>query len=140
VPKTAQSSRRQQFIIKSMSLFQKKPAEEPQNIDEILEQFKELKKQCEALSKELKDLKEENLRNVNKVGMVRFNPFDGLGSNQSFSLAVLDGKDNGAVITSLFAREANRVYGKPVSQGTSEFKLTDEEKQAIELSKNNKKS
>jgi len=118
-----------------MSFFQKKQPEEPQNIDDILIQFKELKEQCQALSEQMKRLKEENLQNVNKVGMVRFNPFDGLGSNQSFSLAMLDGKDRGAVVTSLFARDGNRVYGKPINQGISEFKLTDEEKQAIKIAK-----
>ena len=68
-------------------------------------------------------LKEENVANVDKVGMVRFNPFEGIGGNQSFSLAILDGNDNGAVVTSLFSRDGNRVYGKPIKTGTSEFPL-----------------
>ena len=116
-----------------MSLFQKKPTEEPQNIDEVLARFKELENKCQALSEEVKSLKEENLRNINKVGMVRFNPFQDMGSNQSFSMAMLDGNNRGAVVTSLFSRDGNRVYGKPVAQGESEFKLTNEEKQAIEI-------
>lgn len=120
-----------------MSFFSKKSQPEPQNIDEILAQFKELKEQYQKVSDEIKSLKEENLRNVNKVGMVRFNPFKGLGSNQSFSLAILDGKDCGAVITSLFSRDGNRVYGKPINQGNSEFKLTEEEKKAIEIARSN---
>jgi hypothetical protein len=120
-----------------MSLFSKKPTEEPQNIDEILVRFKELKDECLSLKEEVKKLREENIKMVDKIGIVRFNPFDGLGSNQSFSLAILDGNDNGAVITSLFSREGNRVYGKPVKQGASEFKLADEEIKAIELAKNN---
>ena len=118
-----------------MSFFSKKQTEEPQNIDEVLAAFKEVKEQCAALAEEVGKLREENLRNINKVGMVRFNPFDGLGSNQSFSLAILDGRDQGAIITSLFARDGNRVYGKPISQGTSEFKLAEEEKKAIEIAK-----
>jgi len=122
-----------------MSFFQKKQTEEPQNIDQVLEQFKELKEQYQSLAKEVENLKKENLKNINKVGMVRFNPFEGMGSNQSFSLAILDGNDRGAVITSLFARDGNRVYGKPVRQADSEFKLADEEKQAIALAQNNSK-
>jgi len=120
-----------------MSLFSKKPAEEPVNIDELLAQFKDLKDECRSLKEEVKKLREENLRMVNKVGIVRFNPFEGLGSNQSFSLAILDGNDNGAMITSLFSRDGNRVYGKPIKQGLSEFKLSEEETKAIETAKNN---
>lgn len=88
---------------------------------------------------EMETLKKDSVANVNKIGMVRFNPFEGFGGNQSFSLAILDGNDNGAVVTSLFSREANRVYGKPVKQGTSEFKLTEEEKKAIEIAQNKSK-
>ncbi|MCU0652871.1 MAG: DUF4446 family protein [Candidatus Pacebacteria bacterium] len=119
-----------------MSLFSKKPVEEPQNIDEVLAQFKELQQRFEALSQEMKDLKKENRRNISKVAMVRFNPFNEIGSNQSFSLAMLDDNDRGAVVTSLFSREGNRVYGKPVSEGNSEFKLTEEEKKVIEIAQN----
>lgn len=123
-----------------MSFFSKKPAAEPQNIDEILLSFKELRQECESLKQEVEKLRQENLQKLGKVGIIRFNPFDGLGGNQSFSLAVLDGNGSGAVITSMFSRDANRVYGKPVENGQSEFKLTDEEKQAIciALGKNHK--
>ncbi|MFZ3073759.1 MAG: DUF4446 family protein [Minisyncoccales bacterium] len=122
-----------------MSFFQKKPTTEPQNIDEILAQFKSLEEECKQIKSEMAALKEESVANVDKVGMVRFNPFEGFGGNQSFSLAILDGNDNGAVVTSLFSRDGNRVYGKPVKQGTSEFKLAEEEKQAIEIAKNKSK-
>jgi len=121
-----------------MPLFQKKPQAEPQNIDEVLARFNELKEQCAALSNEVKGLKEENSRNINKVGIVRFNPFQNFGGNQSFSLAMLDGQNNGAVVTSLFSRDGNRVYGKPIKNGNSEFKLAEEEKQAIEIAQKQK--
>ncbi len=122
-----------------MPLFSKKPAPEPTNIDEVLAKFKELQNECELLRKEVEKLRQENLRMVDKVGIVRYNPFEGLGSNQSFSLALLDGNNNGVVITSLFSRDANRVYGKPIKQGTSEFKLAEEEINAIKLAKDNNK-
>jgi len=65
--------------------------------------------------------------------MIRFNPFNETGGNQSFSVAILDGNDCGIVISSLFSRNENRVYGKPIKNGVSEFPLTDEEKEAIRL-------
>jgi hypothetical protein len=77
-----------------MSLFSKKPTAEPQNIDEILAQFKSLKEECEQVKSEMAALKKESVANVDKIGMVRFNPFEGFGGNQSFSLAILNGNDN----------------------------------------------
>jgi hypothetical protein len=135
--KPAKISEGGNLLKKFMSLFSKKPNPEPANIEEVLAKFKELQNNCGSLREEVKKLREENIRMIDKVGIVRFNPFEGLGSNQSFSLALLDGNDSGAVITSLFSRDGNRVYGKPIKQGTSEFKLTEEETKAIELAKNN---
>ena len=66
------------------------------------------------------------------MGIVRFNPFSGVGSDQSFSVALLDKNDNGIVITSLYNREGNRVYAKPIKTGVSEYLLSTEEKSAIE--------
>lgn len=72
-------------------------------------------------------------RSIHKVGVVRFNPFKEVGSNQSFSIALLDGKNSGTIISSIHTREGARVYAKPITSGQSEsFPLTEEEKQAIE--------
>ncbi len=107
-----------------------------ENLKEILVQFGKLKEELEIISKELENLKKENEFNVQKIGIVRFNPFQEIGGNQSFSLALLNGNDNGVVITSLYSREGNRVYGKPIKNGGSEYPLSEEEKKAIEQAKN----
>lgn len=69
---------------------------------------------------------------VQKIGMVRFNTFGDSGGNLSFSLAILDADNSGLILTSMFGREQNRIYAKPVQKGTSEFTLTEEEITAIE--------
>jgi hypothetical protein len=74
------------------------------------------------------------LRSVHKVGVVRFNPFKEVGSNQSFAIALLDGKNSGTIISSLHTREGSRVYAKPIENSESKvYPLTEEEKQAIHL-------
>jgi hypothetical protein len=74
-----------------------------------------------------------------KFGMIRFNPFKDIGGDQSFSVAFLNGKNNGLVISSLFTREGNRVYSKSITEGKSEkYPLTEEEKEAIEIAIKNK--
>jgi len=72
-------------------------------------------------------------RSVHKVGMVRFNPFKDLGGDQSFSIALLDGQNNGMVISGIHTREGNRVYAKPVEKGKAvKHPLTEEEMEAIQ--------
>jgi hypothetical protein len=68
---------------------------------------------------------------VQRIGVVRFNPFEDTGSNQSFALALLDARGNGVVISSLHSRQATRVYLKQISGGRSETALSDEESEAL---------
>lgn len=112
---------------------------EPKNLSEVISGIESLKKEIEKISKEIEILKKENLSNIQKVGIVRFNPFKEMGGNQSFSIAILDGKDNGIVITSLYTREGSRVFGKPIKNGKSEYVLLEEEKEAINLAKHGAK-
>lgn len=75
-------------------------------------------------------------RAVQKVGVVRFNPFGEMGGNQSFALALLDRSDSGVIILSLYAREGVRVYAKPIQGGQTEYKLSEEEIAALEKAMN----
>lgn len=100
----------------------------------IAEQVKRTKK----IEGDIKDLFKwnENLQkianiSVQKVGVVRFNPFKDTGGDQSFAIALLDKDNNGLVISSLYSREGTRVYTKPIEKGISSYHLSDEEKQAI---------
>ena len=66
-----------------------------------------------------------------RVGLVRFNPFEETGGNQSFALALLDAAGNGWVLSSLHARSGTRVYAKAVSSGKADSAVSDEELAAI---------
>ena len=68
---------------------------------------------------------------VQHVGVVRFNPFEDTGSNQSFALALLDDHANGIVISSLHSRQNTRLYLKPIAAGRSETALSEEESEAL---------
>jgi hypothetical protein len=72
-------------------------------------------------------------RSFQRIGLVRFNPFEDTGGNQSFALALLDQAGDGFVISSLHSRAGTRVYGKAVSMGTSESNLSAEESEALRL-------
>ncbi|HWR44053.1 DUF4446 family protein [Sporomusa sp.] len=68
---------------------------------------------------------------IQYLGVVRFNAFEDTGSDLSFALALLDGKKNGVVLSSIYGRSESRVYAKPVVGGESTYYLTDEEKGAL---------
>lgn len=69
-----------------------------------------------------------------KFSMKRFNPFKEVGGDQSFSVALLNGKNNGLVISSLYTREGTRIYAKAITNGLSEkHPLTEEEEEIIKL-------
>lgn len=71
-------------------------------------------------------------RSLHKCAVLRFNPFKETSGNQSFAVALLDGKGSGVVLSSLHTRESTRVFAKPVKQGVADgFPFTEEEKAVI---------
>jgi hypothetical protein len=77
---------------------------------------------------------ERDLRGtLGRVGIVRFNPFEDTGGNQSFALAILDGHGDGFIVSSLHARSGTRVYAKAIRGGSAEAALSDEEAEALRL-------
>jgi hypothetical protein len=79
------------------------------------------------------DLERRSRTSIQHIGLVRFNPFDDTGSNQSFAIALLDDRRDGLVISSLHGRSNTRVFAKPVEGGSSSHTLSDEETQAIHI-------
>ena len=55
-----------------------------------------------------------------RVGLVRYNPFEETGGNQSFALALLDADGDGWVLSSLHARSGTRVYAKAITARPSD--------------------
>lgn len=100
--------------------------------------FLSQKERNDELEKDIKEafLKIKNLEDICKItfckrGIVRFNPFNDIGGNQSFAIALLDNKNNGFVISSLFVKDGNRVYAKLIKNGKSDHLLSSEEKEAL---------
>lgn len=103
----------------------------------ILETQQGLKKKSVELTVELGKTEEAGKLHFQRIGIVRFNPFDDTGGTQSFTMALLDGRDNGMVITSLYARNSNRWYVKEIAQGVGmDVALSKEEQAAIKKARN----
>lgn len=119
-------------------LFQGRKAQDLEGVlaQQIKRQIKS-EKEIKELFKSSRNLWRMSTRGIQKVGVVRFNPFNDIGSDQSFVIALLDSFDNGLVISSLFTREGTRIYSKPIEKSQSKYPLSDEEKEAIKRAKRN---
>ncbi|MGB9706589.1 MAG: DUF4446 family protein [Microgenomates group bacterium] len=105
-------------------------------LEKLLRDLDDERRRLDNLVKIVEKLNRENIRNIQKIGLVRFNPFAGTGGDQSFCLALLDGEDNGLVISSLHSREVTRIYAKPIKRGKAVgYQLSTEEIQAIKNAK-----
>jgi hypothetical protein len=101
-------------------------------LEGILNNQQNLYAQTNHLQQALNELAADGKLHIQKIGLVRFNPFSDTGGSQSFTLALLDGHDNGLVMTSLYARTGNRWYVKEVIAGKGkEYELSKEEQNAI---------
>ncbi len=115
----------------------------PQNLEQVLlnqsAEVRELDQEIQELFEISNKLRELCLKSLQKTSVVRFNPFKEVGGNQSFSFVVLDGKNSGAILSSLHTRESTRVYAKPVLLGDADgFPFTEEEKKAVQQAINGK--
>ncbi len=106
------------------------------NWDEILTktltEVRAAKADLQKLEQHQQAMREQMKGCVQKVKLMRYNAFTDTGSNLSYSLAVLDENNNGVVLSSLYGREDNRSYAKPVENGKSTYQLSDEEKEVLE--------
>jgi uncharacterized protein DUF4446 len=104
-------------------------------LDELLDrQFGRLDtiaERVEALNRLHRDLEALSQRSIQKVGVVRFNPFADTGGDQSFAVALLDAEGSGVVLSSLHGRADTRIFAKQVQAGRSKHALSDEEQDAI---------
>jgi hypothetical protein len=91
-------------------------------------------KDLEALVERQGEVTEADLRtSLRFQGMVRYDAYRDMGGQQSWSIALLDGTQSGAVVTSLHARDHARVYLKQMVEGTPEQRLSPEEERAVAL-------
>ncbi len=109
-------------------------------LKEILEMMLGKVRSLETVSQELRRDFDESLRDgqlhIQRIGIVRFNPFADTGGSQSFTIALLDGRDDGLILTSLYARTGNRWYLKEVRGGKGKnIELSHEETNAIRQAK-----
>jgi hypothetical protein len=87
------------------------------------------------IQKLIRFLKSDGESHIQKIGLVKYNPFAEMGGDHSFSLSVLNGRDSGFVLTALHTRDRTRIYIKEVDKGKSLIELSEHELKAMEKAK-----
>ncbi|MCF8565700.1 DUF4446 family protein [Alicyclobacillus tolerans] len=96
-----------------------------------LDAVADLRQQLAAAEEEVSRLQEAVKTKIATAKVLRYNAFHELGSDLSFSVALLDEEQNGVVLSSIYGRDESRTYAKPVVHGNSSYALTDEEQEVI---------
>ena len=108
----------------------------PSILDGISQALTLTKKQIDTLQLRCDKIEQSELLHIEKVGLLRFNPFKDTGGDQSFIIALVDAKDTGVVISGLYSRSGTRWYAKKVLMGKGvDHDLSEEEKEALRLAK-----
>lgn len=106
------------------------------NIEDLLiridRDLKGIERDINLIEKDLNSLDTKLAFAIQKIGFIRYNAFDGIGSELSYSIALLDNFQNGFVITSIYGRECSVNYAKPLKDGVCKIPLSAEEYIAIE--------
>ena len=101
-------------------------------LEVVLKSAKENKKDIESLRSYCAKIEEEGHFHIQKVGLLRFNPFKDTGGDQSFILSLVDKNDTGVIISGLYSRSGLRWYAKKVKNGKGVLhQLSEEEKKAL---------
>lgn len=99
--------------------------------EEVLKQVGDLKKESTGLKDHLSEVENTGLEHVQRVELLRYNPYEDSGGDQSFSLALLNNQGSGIVLTSLHARSGTRVFAKSIHLGKGVKHQLSEEEQTV---------
>lgn len=103
----------------------------PDTLDALLKTVVSNQRTIGVINSTLEKAIEDARGHIRRIGMVRYDAFEGIAGHQSFSLCMLDDLRNGVLITSLVGREFSRSYAVEVKDGQPSRKLGDEETAAL---------
>ncbi len=97
------------------------------------EAVRALRDDIQHVSHELRGLSEAFRGTLQRFSVYRYDAFEDMGGQLSFSAAILNDFGDGLVISCINGRTEARTYAKPVARATSAFNLSPEEQEAIRM-------
>ena len=100
--------------------------------EELIQEVRNFRGDLGDLKNKLSEFEKEGLGHIQRVELIRFNPYGDTGGDQSFVVALLDKKGTGVVITSLHSRSGTRVFAKDAAAGKAgKHKFSREEEEVV---------
>lgn len=99
--------------------------------EEVISETQRFKLEVGELRNKLAEFEKDGLGHIQRVKLVRYNPYDDTGGDQSFSISLLDKDGDGVLVTSLHSRAGTRVFAKPVINGRSGNYQFSKEEEAV---------
>lgn len=110
------------------------------NLEELinsrLDKIDEIKESSEEVLNANKALKTQLEKCTQKVSVIRYKAFEDVGSDLSFSVALLDAENNGVILTGIYGRDYSTTYAKPIDKGISRYDLSEEELHVLNAAMN----
>lgn len=101
------------------------------NIEELVLSYLDKVDEAKRIAEEAKNIYKQVDERLNgciqHTSVIRYRAFDDVGSDLSFSIALLDDNKNGVVLTGIYGRNDSTTYAKPVDNGISRYDLSEEE-------------
>ena len=105
-------------------------------LDTVLSDLRMYKDRITAMQEKVDQQAKDQQFTLQKISLVRFNPFADTGGEQSFIVGLLDKQNNGILITSLQGRTGTRWYAKQIKRGKGvKFDLSKEEEETVHKAK-----
>lgn len=101
------------------------------NIEESNKKSSEALERCDEIRNNMKEC-------VQKVAIMRYKAFEDVGSDLSFSIAILDENNDGVLLTGIYGRQESTTYAKPIDKGISRYDLSEEENHVLTEAVNKK--
>lgn len=105
------------------------------NIEELviqyLDRIDDVKKQSDYMKEVYNDINNKVDSCIQKVSILRYRAFEDVGSDLSYSIALLNNNNDGVILTSIYGRNESTTYGKPIDKGISRYDLSEEEEQVL---------
>ena len=93
----------------------------------------EMDKKVNELETQIRTAKSQFAFTIQKIGFVKYDAFHDLKNKLSYTIALLDGFNNGLLLTTIYGRESCITYAKEVKSGSVKQELSKEEFEALRM-------
>ena len=100
------------------------------DVEKLIEHMEKTRQISEESKSISQDIETSMVKCIQKIGFVKYDAYENSNNELSFSLAILDKKEDGVIINSIYTRNGSNIYAKQIVKGEYQGTLSEEEKKA----------